>query len=162
MRVIQTGWVSILWGTIEAATRGTAEITASNPKTTSGWRVGKRKLEGACPPEKISALPLSPTLKSDGGNDAADAAVVALTPPSFFLLSCRFPVRMVVLLDAARRTDDEAKLCTGWVVKTIWESTQMRKCDSLVAACFNQRGPHLGQSRNYIYWKSCWSYKQTV
>lgn len=92
--------------------------------------------------------PLYPTLKSDGGNDAAAAAVVAVMPPSFFLFTCRFPGRVVVVLGEPRRIDGEAQLCIACVVKTIWESTtQTRKCVSLVAASFNQCGPHLGQSR---------------
>lgn len=94
-------------------------------------KVGRIRIEGAPPPETLSECPpLSPTLKSDGGNDAAAAAaVLAVRPPS----TLRF--RLPVAVDRARRIDGEAQLGFARVVKTIWESTtQTRRCVSLVAA----------------------------
>jgi len=124
------------------------------------WRGSSSRdpLCSECPPQ-------SPTRKCDRGNDAdddADAAEVAVMLPSSFLFSCRFPGGMVVevVLGEARRIDDEAQLCFAWVVKTIWESTtQTRKCGSLVAAGFNQCGPHLEHSRPNICLNSHVNYK---
>lgn len=77
-------------------------------------RVGRTQVEEQPPPETLSALsvrPLSPTLECDGGNDAAAAAVLAVSPPSSLLLfGCRLP-GIVVTLGEARRIGGEAQLC---------------------------------------------------
>lgn len=103
----------------------------TDPRGTSSWD-----------PPCSECLPLTPTLKCDGGNDAAAAAaVVAVRPPSSPLTGRGVPGRVV--LGEARRIDDEAQLCISWVVKTIWESTtQTGKHVSLVATSLNRFGTH--------------------
>lgn len=55
---------------------------------------------------------LAPTLKCDGGDDAATAAaVLAVRPASSVLTGCRVPGSVVVDLGVLRRTDGEAQLC---------------------------------------------------
>lgn len=56
---------------------------------------------------------LAHTLKCDGGNEAAAAAavVVAVRTPFSVFTGSRVPGSVVVVLGAARRTDEEAQLC---------------------------------------------------
>lgn len=58
------------------------------------------------------SLFLAPTLKCDGGDDAATAAaVLAVRPASSVLTGRRLPVSVLVDLGVLRRTDGEAQLC---------------------------------------------------
>lgn len=84
---------------------------------------GRCKLKGRLLPRP--SLFLAPTLKCDGGDDAATAAaVLTVRLVSSVRTGRRVPGSVVVVvLGVVRRTDGEAQLCITWVVKTIWEST---------------------------------------
>lgn len=57
------------------------------------------------------SLFLAPTLKCDGGDDAATAAAVLTVRLVSFVLTGRRVPGSVVVLGVVRRTDGEAQLC---------------------------------------------------